>query len=648
MLLTDNITTVPSIGIKYSILLEKLNIFTIKDLLEHYPVYYKDTSKIGQLNTLSREEKRIVSAKIISLKNIRTRGGKFIQKGILSDDESQVEVMWFNQPYLIKSIPLDTYLIISGKLDSKKIKPVLISPEFEKEDLSLHMGRIAPFYALTQGISQRWIRTRINQLVGRLDEIENFEDYLMPSQIINFDLIEIKQALVNIHAPNLTEDIILARKRLGFDELLRIQERLINRRRTERKKRAMSFHSDESKYNQIIKKLPFELTKSQNKAIKEIHDDIETTKPMKRLLQGDVGSGKTIVTLLGFLPVLESGFQTVFLAPTTILATQHYKSIQSLLGKEYSVGLVTSTSKPDVKTNYDILVGTHALLANKEKYIKKLGLLVIDEQHRFGVKQRRELLKLTITVKKPHLLQLTATPIPRSVALTLFGEYDVSKIYPPEGRLRVQTYVVPENKRIKSIEWIKKTIDNNGQVFWIAPMIEESEVNSETTSVLQLFPQVKKYFPKYKIKMLHGKLKNSEKEKIIKDFHDKKFQILVSTTVVEVGIDIPNANLIVIESAERFGLAQLHQLRGRVGRNNQKAWCLLYYNENSQEAEKRLKYFAAENDGIKIAKYDLQRRGPGEVYGTMQSGIPNLKIAKYSNIELMELSLKAAKLLFSK
>lgn len=650
MHLTDSVLTIPLVGYRYANLLEKLSIKTVGDLLYHFPTYYKDSSSVGSINTLSKDSKKTIVATLVSLKNIRLRNGKFIQNGIITDGETEIEVIWFNRPFLVKTLHPPVMLILSGKLNPKKIKPQLMSPDFEiakeeNKDEQIHIGRIVPIYSLTSGIFQRWLRTRINYLISNLDTIEDLEETLPVEIREKYSLLKLYDALKLIHFPENQSDIVNARKRLGFDELLNIQKKLIFQRNQFEKQKAYSIKVDKNTISAVINQLPYELTASQEVAIQEIHKDITLEHPMKRLLQGDVGSGKTIVGLLGLLPVLEQGFQVVILAPTTILAQQHYETISRLLDKKYKVALITAKSSKKYSTENNLLVGTHAILANKDKLIHNLGMIVIDEQHRFGVNQRKELVELKTKNFTPHLLQLTATPIPRTIALTLFGDYDVSKIKPPTNKKIISTYLVPETKRNDSVKWIKDKLNEGGQAFWIFPMIEESDIVSGK-SVEKFFPQLERTFIDYKVAKLHGKIKNELKEKRIAEFARKEIQILTATTVVEVGIDIPGANIIVIESAERFGLAQLHQLRGRVGRAGQDAWCLLYYNEAQEEVRNRLEYFAKEHDGIKIANFDLNRRGPGEVYGTMQSGLPDLKIARFSNLEQLKQVHEVAKILF--
>lgn len=648
MLLSDGVNTLPGVGPSYATLLEKLSIQTIGELLNYFPIYYKDSSETGSLDSLDKISKKTVSARLIELKNIRLRNRKFIQKGILSDGENLLEVMWFNMPYLTKTLKPPIDLILTGRLNPKQTKPQLLSPDFEirkTDDFeTLHLGRIVPIYDLSRGISSKWLRTKIKYVI---DHIQDFTDLIdpIPSAILRkHSLIDLSTALSTIHFPGSKEEIVAARKRLGFDELLHIQKKLLENKKASLVENSYSVDINQPKIDQLITSLPFDLTVSQLRSIGEIHEDLNKNYPMRRLLQGDVGSGKTIVAVFAALPILEAGYQVVMLAPTTILAKQHYQSIRKSLGNAYNISLITHDTVKSFKGKSQFIIGTHAVLANKDKLIHNLALLIIDEQHRFGVEQRRAL-SLHDDFHRPHLLQLTATPIPRSIALTLFGDYNVSKIYPPTTRKIVKTLLVPETKRESSITWIKSILQEGGQAFWIFPAIEESEL-SDAKSLENSLPILKEKFKSFRLDFVHGKIKSAIKDKTINNFLNKKIDLLVSTTVVEVGIDIPGANLMIVEDAHRFGLAQLHQLRGRVGRNNQDAWCLLFYNESKKEARDRLEYFARETDGIKIAEYDLGRRGPGEVYGTIQSGIPNLKIARFSNLELLNISKQVADVLY--
>jgi ATP-dependent DNA helicase RecG len=494
------------------------------------------------------------------------------------------------------------------------------------------------------------LRTRLDSLTEGIQELEDLSDNLYEAIKKRFNLWDLTISLRKIHFPDNKNDIIESRKRLAFDELLDIYFKLLQ----EREKRISSISPvvtvDNKKIDNFIQGLPFQLTKSQTLAITDIYNDYKKSYPMHRLLQGDVGSGKTIVALIASLPVINSGYQTIILTPTSVLAQQHYLTITKFLNGKHKVILQTATSKnskKEIETS-DIIISTHSILFQEKELLNRLGLVIIDEEHRFGVEQRKQLIEYSLAFsKRPHLLNLTATPIPRSVALSLFGQMDVSIIEKPEGRLPVKTFVVPLSKKIDSITWLKEKLGEGGQIFWVCPLIDESEEEDPMMSVAKLYSEVKDLFKEFNVEFLHGKIKNKEKDRVLNDFKSNKIQILISTTVIEVGIDIPNANIMIIENAEMFGLAQLHQLRGRVGRNNQEAWCLLYTKlENQTNVMSRLSYFAGEKNGIKIAEYDLGSRGPGEVYGTIQAGLPNLKVANFSNIELMNMTREAAEIIY--
>lgn len=653
--LSDSISLLSQIGPKQQGNLSRIGINTIADLLYHFPKYYRDTSNIVPLTELNREQKQTVRVKLIDLKSIRIRGGKSIQKGTIVDDSAEIKVTWFNQPFIVNALPINTEILLSGKLSNKSLKPELLSPDYEVVKVNnINLGKIVPIYPLTEGVTIKWLRARFDQLIRGLDSIEDLKDTL-PQEILNqYQLIDIKSALTQIHIPQTQESLILARKRLAFNELLDIYLKLIKEKNLRLNAAAANIFINNEDIEELKNSLSFQLTKSQENAINEVFTDYCKGYPTNRLIQGDVGSGKTIVALLSALPVISSGYQVVVLAPTTVLANQHYETFNKLLKDKYTIGLLTQSTvkKHDINDNTKIIIATHSILYHQE-ILNNLGLLIIDEQHRFGVKQRQELLKLKTQNITPHLLNLTATPIPRSIALTLFGEIDVSIIEKPIQRKVTKSHFVPINKRTDAYAWIAEKLQSGSKIFWICPLIEnQNEEDLDETSlkaVKKTAANIAKIFPTVKTAIMHGKLSNSDKNNVIEQFRNNKVDILVSTTVIEVGIDIPGADIIVIEDAERFGLAQLHQLRGRVGRNNQDSWCLLFSNlEENEKIIKRLSYFTKESNGIKIAEYDLRSRGPGEVYGTMQSGIPNLKVANFGNSDFLMSVREAALKLISK
>lgn len=638
--INDPVQILPFIGPKQATILEKLEVRTIFDLLNHFPSYYKDSSKIATLSELDHDTKKTVIVEVVEIKNIRLRNGKFIQKGVVKDATGVCSVTWFHQPYITKTLKPGIEVMLSAKLNPKSTKAEITSPEYELiKAQNLHMGKIVPVYPLTKGLSVKWLRNRFAFLIDQKELLNKIPEDLPKSIEKERGLITPAEAYSYIHFPSNIDEIINARKRLAFSELLNIYLRL----KKEQQKRLEGTPAD-IKYSfsdlqEEISKLPFKLTKSQIQAIDEIGADFNSKVPMYRLLQGDVGSGKTIVALLAALTAIKNGYQVVFLVPTSVLAKQHFETVNKFF-KNIKVKLLISNTKADKETEdvYELIIATHAIFYHKEKYVKNLGLVIIDEQHRFGVEQQKDLIEFTGNKLTPDVLHMTATPIPRAIALTLFGDISVSIIEKPEGRIIPNTKIVPLSKKEDSYSWIQKQVQSGGQVFWICPLIEENTENpTDLTNVNELYISLQKVFPKLTIGLLHGKIKEDKKQAILEEFHQNKIQILVSTTVVEVGIDVPNANIIIIENADRYGLAQLHQLRGRVGRNNQESWCLLYTNlEDNPVVINRLKFFSKESEGIKIAEFDLQTRGPGEVYGTIQSGIPKLKIANFGNSEFLK------------
>ncbi len=636
--LATPVTDLFMVGKTYSQRLKKIDIFTAEDLIHHYPHRWEDLSLVSKIFQVQPGEKVTIQGKIIESKNIYTKYHKKIQKSLIKDDSGQIEATWFNQPFLPKTLKKGLMVSLAGKVDLFGLKPVLVSPEYEilKGKETIHTGRLVPVYPETYGVSSKWLRSRIAPLLIQLTP--KIIDWLPLKIKKENQLISLKKALKQIHFPKNKKGIKDARQRLSFDELFLMQLAGLKRKKEwGRHKTTFSFAIDQEKVIQFIESLPFILTKAQKKAVKEILNDLNKNKPMNRLLEGDVGSGKTVVAAVGFYIAFLNGFQSALMAPTEILAQQHYKTIKTLL-KPFGlkVGLATGSKKTKSKFKYDILIGTHALVYNKVDF-ENLGLVVIDEQHRFGVEQRAKLIKKGQT---PHLLTMTATPIPRTIALTMYGDLDLSVLDEmPKGRLTIKTWVVPKQKRAAAYQWIEKQISQNkSQAFIVCPLIEESEKESmkDIKAAKAEFENLSRaVFPNLKLALLHGRIKSKEKQKILKDFRDKKTDILVSTPVVEVGIDIPNATIMMIEDAERFGLAQLHQLRGRVGRSNQQSYCLLFTEKAKGNSIKRLKAMEKNHSGFELAEIDLKLRGPGEFYGIHQHGWQKLKIASFSNSALI-------------
>jgi len=650
------------VGPIYAKRLKKLGIETAEDLLHHYPFRYDDYSIISKIGLIQPGEKITVQGEVISMKNEYTKRAKRLQKAVVADETSEIEVVWFNQPFLVKNIHQGDKISLSGKVDWFGHKLVLASPEYEiikpttynLQPTTIHTGRLVPIYPETRGLSSRWLRSRIAPL---LIQCSRYLLEFLPSKIITqHNLLDYQSAVRQIHFPDNKTIAQKARERLAFDELFLIQLASLKRKAEwKREEVGNRFQISDFRFQiqEFIKNLPFTLTKAQRRSIGQILTDLGTPHPMNRLLQGDVGSGKTVVATVAMFVAFLNNFQSLLMAPTEILAFQHYQTIKKMLTPfGVKIALRTATMKQCNNVTMkqcNIIIGTHALLSEKLKF-ERVGLVIIDEQHRFGVEQRAILRSKGIT---PHLLTMTATPIPRTVTLTLYCELDLSFLDEmPKGRKKVKTWVVPPEKRKKAYQWIKKQVKNSPQqAFIICPLIEESivETMQSVKAVTVEFKKLKeKVFPDLKLGLLHGKIKSKEKEEILQKFRQGKTDILVATPVVEVGIDIPQATIMMIDGADRFGLAQLHQLRGRVGRGKLPSYCLLFTSSESQKILKRLKAMEKIQIGAELAELDLKLRGPGEVYGLKQHGFVNLKIASMTDFKLIEKTRIAAQNLIKK
>ncbi|HBB76711.1 MAG: ATP-dependent DNA helicase RecG [Candidatus Levybacteria bacterium RIFOXYA1_FULL_41_10] len=627
----------------YSRRLEKLGIIRLSDLLLHIPFRYEDYSLVSKIGKLRAGDVATIKGEVDSIKNVYTKGYRRIQKARVKDNTGEVEIVWFNQPFILKTIKKGERISISGKVDQDGGKLVFRSPDYELESENLiHTGRLVPIYPETKGVSSKWIRRQVFKLLEG-----NVEKDPLPDKIRNENgLMEYAKAIRNVHFPDTPDEALKARNRLAFDELLTIHlGSIIKRGEWDKIGKSRPFKLDKAKLSEFEKSLPFKLTDSQQKAISEILNDLGLERPMNRLLEGDVGSGKTVVSCVAMYIAYLNGFQSVFMAPTEILTLQHFKTISDLLSPfGLSVALRTGSLKTGEKDS-DITVGTHALI-QKHVDFENLGLVIIDEQQRFGVEQRGILRKKG---KTPHFLTMTATPIPRTVALTLYGDLDLSVLTDmPKGRKIIKTWVVPSAKRESAYAWIEKELKKtSSQAFVICPFIEESESAVTVKAAVKEFENLKtRVFTNLKLGLLHGKMKSAEKEKALGDFRRGKADILVATPVVEVGIDIPNATIMVLEASERFGLSQLHQLRGRVGRGDKQSYCLLFTESLSQQTIQRLRSMEKTQVGSELAEIDLKLRGAGEVYGTAQHGVRDLKIANFSDLDLLKKSFEAAKKIF--
>ena len=657
--LTSSIKEINKVGIATARQLKNINIEIVEDLLHYYPFRYDDFSAVANINSLKAGINANIVGHIELIQNKRSPRKKMnITEALISDSTGSVKAIWFNQPFISRSLRAGDKVSFSGKVDEDYSGAYLKSPNYEKigENKGAHTQGLVPNYHLTSGLTQKQLRFLMAQIINISERLVDW----MPSEIKNnLALFDLKDAIKNIHFPQNKESLNKARKRLSFDELFLIQLRsqLIKQEFLEYKADPIKFLEKETK--EFVKNLPFELTNDQKIAAWKILQGIEQKKPMSRLLEGDVGSGKTIVAVIAMLNTAFNKKQSVLMVPTEILAKQHFNSICSLLKKTgIKIGIITNSekklnykqdSKKDkvidssfITQNSDIIIGTHALI-QKNINFKNLSLAIIDEQHRFGVHQRKKLIEESDNkTTSPHLLSMTATPIPRSLALALYGDLDISIIREmPKGRKQIITQIIAETDRVACYQFIKEQIKEGRQVFVICPLIDVSD-KLGVKSVKEEFEKLNNIiFKDLKIAMLHGRMKSQEKEEIMSAFADpntapdKKIDILVSTSVVEVGVDIPNASIIIIEGADRFGLAQLHQFRGRVGRGEHQSHCFLFSESNSQKTLDRLNALVSSNDGLALAQSDLKLRGPGEVYGTMQKGFLELKLASIFDYKLM-------------
>lgn len=639
------VSKVHLVGPAYAKRLEKLGISTIQELLYHLPSHYDDYSVVSKIDQLQEGETVTIQGKILEIRNLFTGRGFILQKARVQDDSGVADVIWFNQHFLTSVIHKNDQVSLSGKVRRNGRQLQLESPDYEiikSADLSprtIHTGRLVPVYPETAGVTSKWLRNRISNLLCLIEQGTLAISETLDQAIIDKNnLLPLKDALFQIHFPDNLELAEKARRRLAFEELLISQLRSANqKKRREGEKVANKFRIIDyrEKLKSFIDHLPFTLTHAQKAAVNDIFKDLASNIPMNRLLEGDVGSGKTVVAALAMLAAKLNGYQSVLMAPTEILAQQHFGTINKLLAPlKIGVGIATGSQKN--YQGFDIVVGTHALLSDKLNF-KKLGLVVIDEQHRFGVEQRAAIARKGIN---PHILTMTATPIPRTVALTLYGDLDLSVLDEmPKDRIPIKTWLVEKTKRDAAYNWIRS---QKTQSFIICPLIDESESLATVRAASVEFEHLTKtVFPDLRLGLLHGRMKSKEKDAVLERFRKQKLDILVATPIVEVGIDIPTATIMVIEDADRFGLAQLHQLRGRVGRGDRQSYCLLF-SENSDHSP-RLKFLEMLHSGMALAEVDLKFRGPGQRFGTAQHGHWDLKIADFSDLKLIEATHQTAR-----
>ncbi len=671
--------------------LYKLGIKTVKDLLWHFPVRYEDYTEIVPIADVEPGQKVNIQGEVLKISSKRIFPRRMsITNAIVGDESGAIKVVWFNQPYIENQLTEGTFISLAGKASLNQHGLYLSSPTYEKSGSVLkHTHGLVPVYSETEGVTSKYLRFLIKPL---LDNIQ-VEDPLPSSLREKYNFPELSEALNSIHYPDELKKAEVAKERFAFEDLLLFQVKALLERRKMNQLKSISVPFEQDLIQDFIAGLPFELTTDQKVSLWEILKDLQKNYPMNRLMEGDVGSGKTVVALISAYQIAKKGYQTVFLVPTEVLAQQHYQTITSLMkDSSVSTGLLTgsdakfnghSTTKKDLKEkislgNVQIVIGTHAVI-QKDVSFDKLAMVVIDEQHRFGINQRASLVKNTELV--PHLLSMTATPIPRTLSLTIYGDLDISLIKEkPKNRQKIITKIITPKDRTANYQFIREEVKRGQQVFVVCPRIELSDPKKEILSgggrseqaqsavasevgrgraeskpppslrqskmnilwadVKAVEEEYKKLsediFPELRVAMLHGKLKPKDKNEIMNKFKNKEFDILVSTSVIEVGVDIPNATIMAIESAERFGLAQLHQFRGRVGRGEHQSYCLLFSSTGDKTVNKRLKALVECDDGFELAEQDMKLRGPGEFFGVKQSGLPDLAMASLANVDLIK------------
>lgn len=640
--LQKSVQYVKNVGPSRVKILNKLNIQTLQDLITYFPRNYEDRGIAKRLSDCKDGEEALVKATAVTKVSETFAGRLKIYRLVVRDGENSCTIIWYNQSYVKNIFKIGQTYNFYGKVDIKSGRYEMKSPIFDESGINKNTGKIIPIYPLTYGISQNTIRkiieNGVEEVYGNL--VETIPDYI----IKKYKLMDLNEAIKKIHFPDNKNDFMRARYRLVFEELLSFQLALLHIKQSyQTDEKGITFSKD-IKMSDVINTLPFNLTNAQKRVLEEINQDMEGLKPMNRLLQGDVGSGKTIVSIIAAYKAVKSGYQAAILAPTAILAAQHMENFQKTLNKfgikcELLVSSITKKNKKIIKDKLnsgeiDILIGTHAMLEEDVSF-KNLGLVVTDEQHRFGVKQRA---KIVSKGNNPDVIVMSATPIPRTLALILYGDLDISIINElPPNRKKIDTFAVGKSFEERVNHFIEKQLNEGRQCYIVCPLVEENE-EMNLKSVTELAEKLQKEtFSQYRVEFLHGKMKPKEKDDIMLRFKNGEIDILISTTVIEVGVDVPNANIMIIENSERFGLAQLHQLRGRVGRGEYKSYCILKFEGKGKVVQERMKIMCQTNDGFVISEKDLELRGSGDFFGTAQHGIPEMKIANlFEDIDVLK------------
>lgn len=659
--LDAKLTVLQGVGPSNAASLARLGLHTLGDMLYYYPRRYDDYSQLKPIKNLFYGEQVSVIGAVQTVNTRPIRGGKAsIVETIINDGTAGLRLSFFNQPWMANRHKPGDMISVSGKIDQYLGRLVMNNPDTESVELdNLNTNRIVPVYALTERITQKWLRRIMKQVIEYW--APNVVDALPDSVRSSARLMTLGEALLQVHFPDSQDKLTAARERLGFDEIFFLQMGVLRQKRDWKSVEARQFPIPDEWLSARIAGLPFTLTSVQQTAINDIRVDLDSGKPMNRLLQGDVGSGKTVVAALAAAMIVNNGAQAAIMAPTSILAEQHYRSFTRMLAGENGalqesqirllVGDTPEAEKEVIRTgladgSIKIIIGTHSLIEDPVIF-QDLQFVVIDEQHRFGVDQRAA---LRTKGTNPHLLVMTATPIPRSLALTLYGDLDLSIMdQMPAGRQPVNTYVLRPQERERAFTLLRGQVKDGRQAFIIYPLIEESEKIEARAAVDDHESLSKEVFPDLKLGLLHGRMRPDEKDDVMLKFRDRQYDILVSTTVVEVGVDVPNATVMIIEGADRFGLAQLHQLRGRVGRGSAQSYCLLIPTHEDATENERLQAMAESTDGFFLAEKDLQLRGPGEFLGTRQSGYASgLRMASITDVKLIEKARGEAQQLFEK